>query len=293
MQRRINLIWLRSFEAAARLLNFTAASEELGLTQTAVSLHIRSLEEQLGSKLFHRRARHLSLTDIGQAYVSTVRQAIADIDLASVSLFGPMTARMVTVKAPVSTSVLWLAPRLPRFKQEHPEIDIRLVSDIWSTSTGPEGIDVEVRMGRGTWTDARSEKLSEEFITPICAAKQRGCIKGIPDLLRGPLIHILGYEGDWNRYFATHDCVPVPETEQYFLDTTVSAMQLVAGGHGYAMVLSRLAQTQSGLAAGIVPVGEATASPQSHYLMYRNSSVAVRPEIELFEAWLRAEFAQV
>ena len=113
---QINLTWLRSFEAASRHLSFTEASTELGLTQTAVSLHIRSLEEQLGSKLFLRRARHLTLTEIGQAYVTTVRQALSDIDLASTSLFGPMTSRMITIKAPISTATLWLAPRLPLFR---------------------------------------------------------------------------------------------------------------------------------------------------------------------------------
>ncbi|MGB7268060.1 MAG: LysR family transcriptional regulator, partial [Albidovulum sp.] len=64
-----NLIWLRTFEAAARLLNFTEAGDELGLTQTAVSLHIKALEGTLGCRLFDRKPRHLALTAMGQAYV--------------------------------------------------------------------------------------------------------------------------------------------------------------------------------------------------------------------------------
>ena len=147
---QINLTWLRSFEAAARHLSFTGASAELGLTQAAVSLHIRSLEKQLKSNLFQRRARHLSLTELGQAYLTTVRQALADIDLASASLFGSLTPKTITIKAPISTATLWLAPRLPLFKREFPKIDLRLVTNIWTEATNMDGVDIELRLGRGS-----------------------------------------------------------------------------------------------------------------------------------------------
>ena len=144
--KHINLTWLRTFEAAARHLNFTETAAELGLTQTAVSLHIRSLESRLGNRLFHRRARHLSLTEIGQAYVTTVRQSLSDISLTTASLFGTTTSRMVTLKAPISTCALWLAPRLPKFRAVHPDIELRLVSYIWTDTTGFDDVDVELRV---------------------------------------------------------------------------------------------------------------------------------------------------
>ncbi|MFD1158608.1 LysR family transcriptional regulator [Roseovarius aestuarii] len=289
---QINLTWLRSFEAASRHLSFTEASTELGLTQTAVSLHIRSLEEQVGSKLFLRRARHLTLTEIGQAYVTTVRQALSDIDLVSASLFGPMTSRMITIKAPISTATLWLTPRLPLFRRAFPGIDLRLVSHIWTEATHTEGVDIELRLGRGNWTDAQSEKLSNEFIVPICAESQQGNIKEVADLQRGPLIHILGHEGNWERYFGANSCAMPLDVPQYFLDTSISAMQLVASGGGYATVLTRLIETRGGIASGIAPAGHTIPFPDAHYLMRRNSKHAVRPEVELFETWLREQFAQ-
>lgn len=73
-----NLVWLKSFDCAARHMNFTAAAGELGITQTALSLHVRSLEAQLGCKLFTRAARRLTLTEIGQAYAFSVRRALGD-----------------------------------------------------------------------------------------------------------------------------------------------------------------------------------------------------------------------
>ncbi|MGB7263477.1 MAG: LysR family transcriptional regulator, partial [Albidovulum sp.] len=129
-----NLIWLRSFDAAARLLNFTKAAQELGLTQTAVSLHIKALEDTLGCQLFLRNPRHLALTDLGQAYVHSVRKALGDINLATVSLFGMPAKQTITMRAPISTVTLWLAPRLAVFMRSHPELRVRLVSTIWATS---------------------------------------------------------------------------------------------------------------------------------------------------------------
>ncbi|WP_299842986.1 LysR substrate-binding domain-containing protein [uncultured Roseovarius sp.] len=291
-KQQINLTWLRSFEAAARHLNFTEASTELGLTQTAVSLHIRSLEERLGSKLFIRRARHLTLTEIGQAYVTTVRQAMADIDLASATLFGPITTRMITVKAPISTATHWLAPHLPRFKRDFPEIDLRLLTHTWSETTNLEGVDVELRLGRGNWTDAQSEKLSDEFIVPICAANKKETVREATDFLQGPLIHILGHESNWERYFGANNCTMLSDVPQYFVDTTISAMQLVANGGGYAMVMARLVEGQSSTAPGVLSVGAPIPFPDAHYLMRRPSKRAPRPEVELFENWLRDQFAE-
>lgn len=71
-----HLTFLRSFEAAARHLSFTAAAEELNCTQSAVSNHVRSLEEFLQRPLFVRHPRSLSLTDVGEAYLPSVRHAL-------------------------------------------------------------------------------------------------------------------------------------------------------------------------------------------------------------------------
>ncbi|PLW76574.1 LysR substrate-binding domain-containing protein [Cohaesibacter celericrescens] len=288
---KINLIWLRTFEAAARHLNFTDASVELGLTQTAVSLHIRSLESKLGRKLFLRRARHLKLTEIGQAYVPTVRQALADINLVTTSLFGPMTTNMITVRAPISTSTLWLAPRLPLFRQEFPEIDLRLVSSIWTESAHQEDVDVEIRLGRGDWPDAQSEKLSDESIVPICSRAHYKTITGVEDFLRGPLIHILGHEGNWPQYFAAQGLSTPVHMPQYYIDTTTAAMALVAANGGFATVIERLVHSRITGTAEFVIAGPPISFSQSHYLMHPTSKQATPPEVEIFENWLRRQFS--
>ncbi len=104
MHHNLNLNWLRSFEAAARLLSFTAASREIGLTQTAVSQHIKALETQLGDKLFLRRPKSLHLTDVGKAYLLTVREALDTIEMSTTGLFGPRQARTITSTSSLTRS---------------------------------------------------------------------------------------------------------------------------------------------------------------------------------------------
>ncbi len=291
LDKHINLTWLRTFEAAARHLNFTETAAELGLTQTAVSLHIRSLEERLGNRLFHRRARYLSLTEIGQAYVPTVRQSLSDISLATTSLFGSATSRMITLKAPISTSALWLAPRLPKFKDLHPDIAFRLVSNIWTDATGFDDVDVELRVGRGDWTDTPSEKLSDEDIVPICSINQRHNAPKLSDLLKGPLIRILGQEADWGRYFAAHDLVMPTDVPEYFVDTMTAAIELAATGGGYAVIIKRLVDMANAAHPRVLIAGDPIPIPNGHYLMRPRSKRSKRPEVLLFENWLREEFS--
>lgn len=287
-----NLIWLRTFEAAARLLNFTEAGDELGLTQTAVSLHIKALEGTLGCRLFDRKPRHLALTAMGQAYVHSVRKALGDINLATTSLFGPITKHTITVRAPISTVSLFLAPLLPEFAKAYPKINIRLISTIWADSISDEDVDVDIRIGYGDWPGCQVEKISEETIVPVCNTKSLGSIHTPADFLEAPLIHILGHEDNWLRYFAAHDMTMVKTSPRYLVDTSTAALALVVAGGGHATIQTRFAQTaiRSGLPIAIA--GSPIPFPQSHFLINPAPNGPPKAEVDLFKAWLRGCFAQ-
>jgi LysR family glycine cleavage system transcriptional activator len=285
-----NLTWLRTFEAAARLLNFTQAGTELGLTQTAVSLHIKSLEVALGCQLFQRKPRHLELTGMGQAYAHSVRKALADINLSTTSLFGSVAKQTITVRAPISTVALWLAPLLPEFTRLHPGINIRLVSVIWADSVSDEDVDVDLRLGYGDWPGMQVEKISAETFVPICAASAFEAIKKPADLLDAPLIHILGHEDNWTRYFAANGLKQDGSHIRYSVDTSIAALTLVSAGAGYATVLTRFAETAKKSGTTVEIVGKPIDFPQSHYLTNQVVHSPPKPEVEIFKAWLRLQF---
>lgn len=285
MERLPNPVWLRSFEAAARLLNFTEAARELGLTQTAVSLHIRSLEAELGHKLFIRAARHLTLTELGQSYALTVRRALSDIALSTNSLFGPATRQTLTVRAAISTATYWIAAELPGFTTLYPDIPVRLVSNIWADTSKPDDVDVEIRLGYGDWPDVQAEKLCDETLVPVCHAQTRR-----PDLRSlgtAPLIHILGYEDNWARYFEANNLPPAANTPHYSVDTTVAALQLVMAGAGYATILSRFAKNAIAQGLPLQIAGPPIPFAQSHFLVRGSNADAPAASARLFTEWLR------
>ncbi|MEY3959418.1 MAG: hypothetical protein RIR14_71, partial [Pseudomonadota bacterium] len=114
------LNYIRSFEASARHLSFTRAAEELGMTQAAVSGHVRALEQYIGRPLFHRAPRSLSLTEVAASYLPTLRQALAQIDVATGQILTVAHRQEVTLACPASLATNWLPPRLRAFGAAHP-----------------------------------------------------------------------------------------------------------------------------------------------------------------------------
>jgi LysR family glycine cleavage system transcriptional activator len=285
-----NLVWLRAFEASARLRSFTAAAEELGLTQAAVSHQIRSLEKSFGATLFLRRARHLELTELGHAYYPSIAQALDDIAYSTRGLIGPSTARTVTLRAPVSTAVLWIAPRLGAFHADHPQVRIRLISAVWADSTADEDVDVDLRLGPSGWFDRRAHLLSQEPAIPVAEPQLAKSLTGVQDLFAQSLIHIHGYQDHWLRLSKAEGVALDDRKSALFVDTTLAAIELVATGAGVAMLMRRYAElplSQGRLAqvAGAeIPMG------QGHYLMPTTGTEAKSTEVTLVRDWITRLF---
>ncbi len=272
-------------------MNFTAAAEELGITQTALSLHVRSLEAQLGCPLFFRAARNLSLTEVGQAYAFSVRRALGDIDLSTASLFGSGQMQELVVRVPISTATLFLARKLPEFSRTHSGVSIRLVSNIWAESAGRENVDAELRFGNNEWNDGPISRISKERIVPIAAKTQGKNHPSTKDLLQKPQIQILGFQDMWRRYLSAFD-VQYPATDSsYTVDTTIAAVDIVAEGGGHAVILERFARTAIETGRSIAIVGEAIPIEQSHFLVEGQKSNSNSAAKQMFEAWLKQIFA--
>ncbi|MFY9240813.1 MAG: LysR family transcriptional regulator [Roseovarius sp.] len=130
------LEWIRAFEAAARLGSFTAAAEDVGLTQAAVSQRIGQLEKHLGTPLFNRRARAISLTVEGEAWVPHVRLALEGLRDSTEGVFGTGHRRL-TLSASQTIIDLWLLPRLGRL-QALTQAEISIQSMVVGTHDAPQ-----------------------------------------------------------------------------------------------------------------------------------------------------------
>lgn len=288
------LPWLRAFEAAARHQSFTAAAQELNLTQAAVSHQVRSLEKYLGVALFERLARTLRLTEIGSAYLPPLRQSFDDIAAATAGLFGPVGRRTLVIRAPVSFVSLWLASRIHRFTEAYPTITLRIVSSVWAHAPAEEGSDVDIRFGDGVWPGYQAELIHRFPAIAVCR----------PDLLADgdetarlialsqmPLIHVTGYEDLWQRVFQPAGIVLPPYTGVN-IDTTIGALEFAAAGFGATMVQTCFAEPY--IASGRLVRALAAEVPldAAHYILTSEGAKKTPPEALLFRNWLRSEVAR-
>ncbi len=285
-ERLPNLTWLRTFEAAARLLNFTHAGNELGMTQAAVSLHIKSLETKLGCQLFIREPKSVSLTELGKAYAVSVRKTLTEIGTTTHGLFGSNSKKVITVKAPISTVTLWLAPLLSTFTNIHSTISIRLVSNIWADAVTDDNVDVDLRFGHGNWHGVKAEKISNETIVPVCSAKTLESITSPKCLLDNDRIQILGYENNWPRYLLAQGLHTTEDTPRYSVDTTAAAVELAIMSCGVTTILSRFANSILRSGRPIKIAGTPVPFAQSHYLVESSTHKEISPEVEIFKSWL-------
>ena len=283
-----NLSWLRTFEAAARLRGFSAAGNELGLTQSAVSQQIRALETRLGSELFIRGGRRLELTEIAKSYLPSVRRAIEELGFVTEGIFGPATARTVTVYAPTSIAIGWLAPRLPLFAAAAPDVSVKLVTSTWSHASAGSGIDLELRMLPLSGAAGSGPPVISHALVAVCPPAMAGDIRDAGDLLRARRIHVLGFDDHWSRFFSAAGVTCADTPLRTIVDSTLAALEIVAAGGGVAVVVRALAETA--LQRGqVAQANDHTLDlATAHYLIEHPGDQVRRREVAQFRAWLQA-----
>jgi LysR family glycine cleavage system transcriptional activator len=293
MRSNLNLNWLRTFEAAARLSGFSAAGKELGLTQVAVSQQIKALETKLGHDLFVRHAKKVQLTQAGKMYLLSVREGLESLAHATYGLFGADINRTIVVRSSIAV-LTWLTPRLSRFRQRYPKIRLKFVTSIWPDPVDTQKIDIDIVLASSNKRLAPSEKLSDEFIVPVCGVEDSKLISSMQDLLKLEPIHILGFDDHWSHYISHFKGQQsTNRSSQLQVDTSVLACELVAAGVGRAVVIERFAKTAIEMGRPIRIVGERLPLNQSHFLVNRNSinDEPVLAELEAFREWVLTEFS--
>ncbi len=163
-----SLSLLQTFELAARRLSFTEAAEELCITQSAVSRQIRSLEEQLGVPLFKRLHRALELTPEGKTLFETVTRNLDDLEVSIREIQVVKSFPQLTVGTSVSFAYFWLMPRLAKFSEAHPEIDLRILASDQALDLAKGTADIGVLYGNGQWPGFKSDLLFGEEVYPVC-----------------------------------------------------------------------------------------------------------------------------
>lgn len=229
------LTWLRAFEVSARLLSFTAAAQELHLTQAAVSKHVKSLELRLQHPLFLRHPRSLELTKWGEAYLPKVQDALERLATGTREVFGRPQGDLLTIRCAVSFAVAWLAPRLPRFLARHPSLRLRILSSVWADPFDAEAFDLDIQYGTGAFAEAKCHRLTRETITPLCTPGIARSLRGPEDLADQCLLHVQGYQEGWGTWLAAAGASRVDPGQGIQTDTSLTAYALALAGAGVAL----------------------------------------------------------
>ena len=288
--RRPRLNVLRTFESAGRLLSFSRAAEELNITQAAVSQQIRNLEAFLDADLFIRSHRSLSLTYTGAAYLNVVHEALDRLDSITDQLFPDRSHQHVTLRCTSSVATLWLAPQLGSFQKLYPNIDLRIRTmdgDLEDTflNTGKNNIIVlsENSTAKG------ATKLLDIIVTPVCSPNLIETQKRpqFPaDLLDFDLIHTLGYQDDWHRWFRNFldDDMAIPG--RLSVDSSMFALEAALRGDG--IILGRRPFIDKHLESGnLVEVFCKPFHLHTRYYVHQNSSLRNSKAIQSVIDWLK------
>jgi LysR family transcriptional regulator, glycine cleavage system transcriptional activator len=286
---------LRVFDAAARCKNFVAAGAELGMTQGAVSRHIKSLEARLGTPLFRRGPRGVTLTEGGDLLADYVRRAFDELANGLQRLGQPRRRTTLVVVAPRSFAWRVLAPRIGSFVTQYPWIDLRLDSHRYYVDIGHWAGDVSVGLGTGQWDELTVERLTRDTVFPVCAPSLcRSLAPMTPkaDFFRGHQLLHYAERTHWSMWLRAAKLDPkLADTGPRFSET---ALALAAAEAGQGVAIARMSLIADALARGTLvrPFRTEIDDGLSYFLLMRSSD-AGKPMIKAFGDWLRDEMVSL
>lgn len=281
------LTWFRAFEAAARHLSFTLAAEELGFTQSAISQHVRALEERLGKQLFVRGNRALSLTDAGRLLLPDVAAAMGTLSAATMRFLPDEDRPVLTIATSASIARWVLAPHIVGFQSVNRDIALQIVTTVWPDDFVATNADIEIRFGAASVVGRNATLLQPSFLHavahPVLAKRLAG--RPVQDWLGSqPLIQPVGLSTGWGDIGKR--CKPsLSLSASYLVDTHGMAVDLALGNAGIALchaLVSREAIRQGALVELDVPRSDAK---EGYYLATKASQL---PDCQTrFVEWFR------
>ena len=249
-QRLPPLTRLRAFEAAARLGSFKAAASELCVTQAAVSHQIKALELDLGQPLFHRTARAVHLAERARPLAGALTEAFDRMAEATEAFAGPRMEGRLRISVAPFFGNRWLLPRLGRFHERYPGLEVEPVLSFDVVDIAGEGFDAAVRYGHDDWPGLATLPVFRDRVGPVAAPQlvagcdlplSAGALAGLP------LAATRRWRGDWPAWFAAAGLDGAPGAT---IDYDSRAFAFDAALSGNAVCLADMRMTASDEANG-------------------------------------------
>jgi DNA-binding transcriptional LysR family regulator len=287
------LDFLKGFDAAARHLSFTRAAEELFLTQSALSRQIKTLEDEIGVELFERGHRELKLTAAGESLRRVVRGALSDLAQTVAAIRTRQDLGRLTVSTTVPFASLWLVPRLPRFRAQHPEVEVFVSADNRLLDLERAQVDVAIRYTGDNAKPEGAERLFGERVLPVASPAVAAALQGPEDLAKQVLLHLEDPLGrvpwvDWSLWLTAHGLADLAPAGNLRFSQYDLMLQCAMDGQGVA--LGRRPLIDHWLESGrlVAPFAQADCLPRAYFVLAA-SHAKTRAEVSAFIAWLKQE----
>lgn len=295
MKHPLPLQALRAFVEVGQRGSIKAAAEALHVTSGAVSQQIRLLEERVGMPLFTRERQGLRLTEAGAMVHPNLLGAFAQIAGASQALEDMAGRQTLTVSTVATFAAAWLVPRLGRFNQRHPQIEVRVEATSALVDLRRDRVDVALRHGLGEYPGLQVTRLMAPVLVPVASP---ALMAGQPpiatpgDCLRYPLLHDTD-RADWPLWLAAHGAPDGSADAARALrgsafEDDFLLIRAAEAGQGLALVPQLYAQEE--IAAGrLVQVLDLPWPARFAYYLVTRPDAATRPAVQAFMAWIREE----
>jgi LysR family glycine cleavage system transcriptional activator len=287
---RVHLNGLRAVEAVGRLGSLRAAAEELGVSTGAVSQQVIKCEERLGSPVFDRTSRGVVPTPFGQELLGRLTAGFRTLDEA-IALSQRHADTVLTISvAPVFAS-RWLVPRLTRYSQLHPEIQVRLDASVTLVNPDASDIDIAIRVGDGNWPGVRKDFLLPQEVFPVSAPELAARLKEPRDILSLPIVRDANSTISWDVWLAPFGLSESDLTEGHTFTDASLCLDAVIAGQGVMLAWQTLAQYALSVGQVVAPFRERAATGLGYWLV--TSATRREPKkIRDFKDWIQQEIAE-
>lgn len=281
---------IEAFVVAARTSSFAAAAAALGLSLPALSRRIGILEDALQRRLFRRLPRGVELLPAGRAYLDEIGPALDIIRRSTEALRDRSRRSAVRVSLISTLAANWLVPRLTRFHQAHPRIDVELETTADCIDLEQRDTDFAIRLGLGPWPGLRCECLIALDIYPVCspslAIRARDPHALASHTLLGPS-HRPEFWPEWLQAASSDPAVAGPRPARTF-DNLQLLHEAAASGMGVAIALDPLVRPYLADRRLVRPFAARVRSARGFHLLSRDGGRLSKPA-QAFRRWLLAE----
>ena len=289
-----DLVALQAFVTVARYGSVTQAAAELNLSQGAVSRQIKELEGRLGLLLFERVRQRVILSENGRRLLPEAQALLVQAEALTMTALGIRNLEGVLRVASLPTfGTHWLLPRLPRFLERHPRIQVVLGARIDPFDLTRDRFDIAIHYGRPVWAGGVCTFLCRERVVPVISPEGRarmgiGAAPTAEEIARQPLLHLESRPRLWDSWLREAGVEDPAAFEGHRFDLFAMVIEAARAGVGIGLVPTYLVERD--LAGGeLVPLAPVRDQTDGAYYTVLPEDAATSALSGAFRIWMMEE----